>query len=409
MKLKYILLAAIVVAASPLLGNPAKDPAISIDGGKVSIENWRVLHMAEELMKSRNNMQGLDKDTERQILEDVFLDMESWLLAMAESADRNLEVSDVSKEDMLAFKAKSPYGKLSDTSLLKIAIAGTVASKNLLEHDHVYAHDGNMRDLILARYRSKHSIEVADYSGWKINRNRGRLVQDSNYNAIEHELDEDSGWFIKTVYYVHHYTIRYYVIFIRWYVAKAEAVSAWAKEKFSESVARWILAAVMYVIPYLFHVLLVFAYAKLNGRKARLFSALFLALLLAGVSTILFYFGMSPWSLFIVCVGVPLGIYLAPTIWDSMSSGGSSYSGGGSSYAPGGVSSSSEGGDGRVVTTITDENGCEYKGEGKNPETIEKQTPGDHAIFDRRIDGSYKERFGDRVIEEDIHTIKREG
>lgn len=41
------------------------------------------------------------------------------------------------------------------------------------------------------------------------------------------------------------------------------------------------------------------------------------------------------------------------------------------------------------------------KGEGENPETIEKQPPGDYAIFDRRIDGAYRERFGDRVIDEE--------
>ena len=226
-KLKGILLATISVATLSLLGVPPKDPAISIDGGKVSIEKWRVLHVAEELMKTRNNMQGLDKDTEQQILEDVFLDIESWLLAMAEGAARNLRFSDVRKEDLLAFKAKSPYGKLGDTSILKMAFAGTITSKKLLEQDHVYvdAQNGNVRDLILARYRPRHSIVIADHSGWKVNRNRGRLIQDSNYNAIEHELDEDSGGFIKTIYYIHHYTVRYYVLLIRWYVSKAEAVA----------------------------------------------------------------------------------------------------------------------------------------------------------------------------------------
>ena len=403
MKLKGMLLSTVAIAVLPLFGGPVTDPAITIDGGAVAIEKWRVLRAAEELMKSRNNMQGLDKDAEQQILKDVFLDLEAGMLAMVEATSRNVQLPNFTRDDLLALKAKSPYRVLGDDIVLTIVIAGNMLGKKLLELDNVYvdARNGNVRDLILGRYRPKHRVEVADYSGWKVNRNRGRLIQDSNYNAIEHELNEDSGGFIKTIYYIHHYTIRYYVLFIRWYVAKAETVAAWAKEKFSETVARWISAAVLYVIPYLFHVLLVFVYARLNERKARFFSALFLGLLLAGVSTILFYFGMSPWSLFVVCVGVPLGIYLAPSIWDSMASGGLHYSGGGSSYTSSGATSSS-GSEGKTITTYTDENGTEYKGEGRNPDTIEKQTPGDYAIFDRCIDGSYKERFGDRVVEKGL-------
>ena len=394
-----------------LFADAVHDAAINIDGGKVAIEKWRVLNAAETIMKLRSNMDGLDAAAEQQILKDVFLDIESWLLAMVEADDRRVKMNEIGQRDFLAFKAASPYGKVNDSAVNHLAFAGTVLSKKILELDRVDvgAHGGSVRDMVLARYRPRHRVEVADYTTWKVNRNRLSLIQDSKYNALEHELDEDSGAFKKTIYYIHHYTIRYYVLFLRWYIGKAEALVAHAKGNWSESTTRWVSRAVLYVIPYLFHVFLVFAYVKCNGRRIRIFSSLFLALLLSGVSTILFYFGMSPWSLFVVCVGVPLGIYLAPSIWDSMTSGASSCSGGGYSYASGGGASSFGGGGGStVVTTITDENGCEYKGEGENPETIEKQTPGDHAIFDRCIDGSYRERFGDRVIEEDIHTMKRD-
>ena len=389
--------------ALPLFGDSVHDAAISIDGGKASIEKWRVLNAAEGIMKLQNNMDGLDEKAEQQILRDVFLDFESWLLAMVEAADRGVQMKEVGQRDFLAFKAKSPYGKVDDKIVNQMAFVGTVVGKRILELDHVDTHNGSVRDLILARYRTRHRVDITDYTVWKVNRNRFKLIQDSNYNAMEHELDKDSGAFMKAIYYIHHYTIRYYVLFLRWYIGKAEAVAEHAKGKWDESTARWVSRTMLYVIPYLFHVLLVFAYAKCNGRKIRIFSSLFLALLLSGVSTILFYFGMSPWSLFVVCVGVPLGIYIAPAVWDSMLNEGPSYSGGGYSYSSGGASSSSEGG-ASYVTTITDENDCEYKGEGKKPETIEKQTPGDHAIFDRRIDGSYRERLGDRVLEKDIYT-----
>ena len=78
-------------------------------------------------------------------------------------------------------------------------------------------------------------------------------------------------------------------------------------------------------------------------------------------------------------------------------SSGSWSCGGGSSYSPG-VGSSS--GQGEVITTYTDENGCDYKGKGESPDTVEKQSPGDFATFDKSLDGTkYKERFGDREVE----------
>lgn len=48
-----------------------------------------------------------------------------------------------------------------------------------------------------------------------------------------------------------------------------------------------------------------------------------------------------------------------------------------------------------------DEDRTEYVGKGGNPDTIEKQTPGDYALFDRQFDGTYKERWGDRVLDPD--------
>ncbi|MBQ7176408.1 MAG: hypothetical protein IJS08_03245 [Victivallales bacterium] len=396
---RLMLILFLVAFVLPLFGYSIKDAAIIIDDGKLSVEKWRVLYVAEELMKSQNSLQGIDKETEQQILRDVFLDFESWLLALVEAGDRNLQFADIENKDFLAFKEKSPYGKLRDSSTLKMVFGGIEVSKKLLEVDHINYNAHNVRDLVLAEYRSKHRIEVDDYTAWKVNRNRFTLMQDSNYNAIEYELDENSGKFKKTVYYVHHYTIRYYVLFLRWYILKAEKTVEYVKGKYDENVTNWISVTLLLVIPYLFHVLLVFGYAKLNNRKIRFFSMLFRALLLAGVSTILFYFGMSPWSLLIVCVGVPLGIYLMPAIWGDMSSGHNTNSGNDVSYTPVEEDSYDRSEQGKVITTITDENGCTYKGEGEEPETIEKQTPGDYAIFDRRIDGSYKERYGDRELD----------
>ena len=314
-----------------LFGDSVHDPAINIDGGKLAIEKWKVLNTAETIMKLRSNMDGLDATTEQQILRDVFLDIESWLLAMVEASDRGVNMNEVGVRDFLAFAAGSPYGKVDDKIVSQMAFVGTVLSKKLLELDGVDigAHNGSVRDLVLARYRPRHSVEIADYTVWKVDRNRFRLIQDSKYNALEHELDENSGTFKKAIYYAHHYTIRYYVLFLRWYIGKAESLVAHAKWNWSESTTRWVSRTVLYVIPYLFHVFLVFAYVKCNGGKIRIFSSLFLALLLSGVSTILFYFGMSPWSLFVVCVLVPLAIYLAPSIINDFMKESPSYSGGG--------------------------------------------------------------------------------
>jgi hypothetical protein len=256
-----------------------------------------------------------------------------------------------------------------------------------------------IRDTIFARYGGNHTVEVVDHSKWRIRHSFGILFQDTDYDAIENELDENSGKIRKTIYYIHRYTIRYYVIFMRWYIAKATAFVSYVKEKTNEKVAHWVEMAVLYVIPYLFHIFILAVYKKVNDQPVRFFRLLIPALLLSGVSTILFYFGMSPWALFVVCVGVPLTIYMLPTIIESTAPSPSS----GNSYGNIPLSTSSDGYNSSssddVTTTYTDVNGCEYEGKGTDPDTIEKQTPGDHAIFDKSIDGTtYKERFGDREL-----------
>ena len=104
----------------------------------------------------------------------------------------------------------------------------------------------------------------------------------------------------------------------------------------------------------------------------------------------------------VVVILFALRIFL-PIFWDAAttpaasSSSGSYSSGGGSSYSSGAGASSEKG---EVITTYTDENWCEYKGKGESPDTVEKQTPGDYATFDKSFDGTkYKERFGDREVE----------
>lgn len=52
-------------------------------------------------------------------------------------------------------------------------------------------------------------------------------------------------------------------------------------------------------------------------------------------------------------------------------------------------------------TVYEDDDRTEYIGRGSDPDTLEKQTPGDYAIFDRQYDGTYKERWGDRVLDPD--------
>lgn len=400
MKMKQIIALIIAIAATASFGAAA----IRVDGVEY-VSKEAVMRVSEKVYAARS--QGpvrLTAQDEREIIDDVILDFKFWTITKLEYTRRNLSIADVESQSsrLAEMKNRAKYFDKFNMLLFNTDCLMLACAANLLRMDGIPlpASRTGIRDTFLSRYSGNYSVDVAKHSKWRIKYGLGVLIQDSDYDAIENELDEDSGIIRKAIYYAHHYTVRYYVIFIRWYIDKATAFSSYVKEKTSKEVAQWVRIAVLYIIPYLFHVLVLAIYKKANDQRVRFFRLLFPALLFSGVSTILFYFGMSPWSLFVVCVGVPLGLYMAPSILDSMSGGGSSYSGGGSSYTSGGGASSSSGGDEvSYTTTITDENGCEYKGEGKDPETIEKQTPGDHAIFDRRMDGSYKERFGDRVLE----------
>lgn len=52
------------------------------------------------------------------------------------------------------------------------------------------------------------------------------------------------------------------------------------------------------------------------------------------------------------------------------------------------------------ITVYKDENGVEYHGKGNNPDTIERQSPGDHTTFHKSpLDGKYRSNWSDEVIE----------
>lgn len=121
-------------------------------------------------------------------------------------------------------------------------------------------------------------------------------------------------------------------------------------------------------------------------------------------SVLAFFLGVfSVWIALVVIGGMialVAGFFLVRILWGGFQASGGigAESGGGWSSAPSFFppSSSSEP---EIKTTFTDNNGTDYVGKGKDPDTIEKQTPGDYAVFDRQFDGSYKERFGDRTLE----------
>ena len=395
MKLRKILYPILATVALPLFGNV--EIAIKVDGNVIAKET--VIRVARAVFSTRNKMVGVGEEVEVEVIREVVRDMEYWMIAFAEGARRGVkppQQSEDLKNIAKMVKEQSKYYNLDDESF-KLEGMAAFSAYMILTADGVAMPKtiDAIRYEVTSRYRRNHQVEIADHTGWRVDRYRGRLVQDSKYNALEHELSPDSGKFLKAIYYAHHYTIRYYVMFQRWYISKSLQLVERFKGEVSADVVKWGRIILLYVIPYLFHVFLLVVYAKCRGRAIRLLSLLFWALVLSGVSTVLYYFGMSPYSLFVVFVGGPLAIFFMYIQGHGQSGGGSSF-GGYSSYSSGGGTAS---GDGEVTTTYTDENGCEYKGKGENPDSIEKQTPGDHAIFDKSIDGStYKERFGDREI-----------
>lgn len=289
--------------------------AISVDGDVVTKKD--VMKLAQKVYKSKQNA-NLTQSEEAEIIRNVFIDLEFWRLAAAEIKSRNINLNTT---HLIYIRSSglvknSEYVKLDRGAALNEATAIIVAIRLMnLNPSIILTSDGkrNLRDQFIARYARDHKIELADYSAWKIKRQRGTFVLGSDYNAIEEELDEDTNVFFKAIYYVHRYTIRYYVVFLRWYVEKVAGIAGYFKEKGNENAAIWVSRILYWILPYIAHVIVLFICLAALKRRPSVIAILLKGGLLMIASVLLYFVGMSPWLIFVVFVLVPVFIiYMLP-------------------------------------------------------------------------------------------------
>lgn len=388
--MRQIISLMMVMMAMPLFGGAS----IRVDD--IYVNKSDVMHVVSDVYKLASQRGQVGREEEKRIIEEVVRDYLFWGIARKEMDRRNLTYNNlnVSKQYRSNMCALSKYSGIA-ARIIPRDVDAMVEAREMLRRDGRYI-PANREDIVAATikyYAPLHQIEVADYSNWKVNREKGWLIQSSDYNALEHEIDDDTNGFIKAIYYVHHYTIRYYVIFIRWYIHNAQACVDKVKAKGNATATKWMAAIALYIIPYLFHVVMFGIYLRLQNQRVRFFRLLIPALALSGVSTILFYFGMSPWSLFFVCVIVPLMIIVGKPIWEDIDR----------MFAE--AQKEREAAwererweEEHTKTIFTTEDGEEYAGKGKSPSVIESTKWDETVKFDKVRDGVYKERNGDRII-----------
>ena len=308
MKRKTILILSMVMVTLSIFG---VDMAIKV--GDAENDKEIVLGLASKVFIEKSKKLGEDKVSESEVIQKTFLDTEFWMIAIAEGARRGLlrPTDQAMWTEAQKLREESDYASV-DPHAFNLQVKAVLVARTLLASDGIVVPTSltELRDIVISRYSQNHEIELADYSGWHVDKRHGSLIKDSDYNAIEQELSKDSGVFMKAIYYAHHYTVRYYVQFIRWYMSKAQELAGRFKEDESEKVAKWARIILLYVIPFLFHVIVVVVFCKIMDYNVGP-CILLLTPLFYGISTLLYFFGMSPYSLFTAVVVIPLSVCFA--------------------------------------------------------------------------------------------------
>jgi hypothetical protein len=315
---RTVLLTTVSLIASSVLG----ELVVAVDRMALSRED--IFEPAEKIISHFDGeYDGLrGQDAWRQLVEDIVLDFKVSVIALEEVKSRNIRMP--APIDFGEFKQNSVYQYFPrnkvETEYFKACAIAMLAKADYGENVKV---DRSIKRSLLARYQGKHEIkevglnELLDSYG---NVSTGKFVKGSEYEADKVEIGKNAGAFTKIAFFVHRYTVRYYVMGMRWYVRAVRKMSLNAKVNGNKKLSELIDAIGIFVIPVLlFATLGAIALrrwkveSKLKFKRIVGFSLTFYL-----VSVALYYFGMSVVSMYITFVLLPLMLVIAYVFRDSL-------------------------------------------------------------------------------------------
>lgn len=292
------------------------DPAITVN--KLKVDRSEIFGIAEDVMAELggryDGLQG--KDAWRQLVEDIVLDFKLTLIAHYEIESKNIGVPQ-SKESMdsLAKKVKqlmagSYYRHIPGSKIKhELAKASAIILLARAAFGESVDVDRSVKQRLLTRYQDKYSIQEMGLEELLESYGRistGSFVKGDDFKADKAELDKNAGKFTKVAYVVHRYTVRYYVIGLRWYVRKVKRMALDALVGGEKTKADIIKVVGYFLLPYsLLMIIAIMSYKRSRGRVS--FRPLFACVnVLYLLSIVLYYFGMSPAIMYGVFVLLPI-------------------------------------------------------------------------------------------------------
>lgn len=313
MKIKTMIVSALLMI--PFLGGA--ENAVQVDNEVLSKET--VMLLAKKTFQGLNgSYKGyVGEDAWTVLVEDIIFDYQLWTMLILEWNKRNLKIeSDI--DFIREFNKKSIYRFSKGTTYYDFALRGEFILLMLAKKMRLY--QGGLitwefKRQMYNNFKKKYFIKLADYKSWKITESKKYDFFNTEYNAIERELKPNDSWWKKTFYYLHHYTIRYYVILMRKYVSWVDSyLLEWGVGKTEKKVKDMRILGIV-VIPYVTFVILFFIIRKVFdiGCPKKMPFCWSIGLYL--ISLLLFYFGMSP---FMTLVAIVVLITLFVGSWLTM-------------------------------------------------------------------------------------------
>ena len=286
------------------------EPAVQVNG--LALNREEIFDSAEKIISSFNGeydgLQG--KDAWRQLVEDMVMDFKLAVIALSEVKSRNIKMPPPIDYEHFAKQSVYRYFPNSKikTEYYKACAIAMLAKTDFGENVNV---DRSVKRSLLARYQGRYSINdigldnlLESYG----NVSTGILVKGDDYEADKVELGKDAGTFTKAAYFIHRYTVRYYVIGMRMYVRKVKKMALDAKVGGDKKKSELIEGVGIFFIPFsLFATFFAILLRRLKiESKLKVKRIIGMSLLLYFLSVALYYFGMSVFSMYFTLVFLPI-------------------------------------------------------------------------------------------------------
>ena len=298
------------------------EPAVQVNGLELSREE--IFDSAEKIISSfKGEYDGLKgKDAWRQLLEDMVMDFKLSVIALAEVKSRNIKMPP--PIDYRNFAKQSVYRYFPNskikTEYYKACAIAMLAKADFGENVNV---DRSIKRSLLARYQGGYSMKdigldnlLESYG----NVSTGSFVKGDDYEADKVELGKNAGAFTKAAFFLHRYTVRYYVIGMRMYVRKVKKIALDAKVGGDKKKSELIEGVGLFFLPFLLFVTffaILLKPLKIEFKlKLKRIVGLSIAFYLLSVA--LYYFGMSIVSMYFTFVILPMLVVVMYVFRDSL-------------------------------------------------------------------------------------------